>query len=74
MTSPIPQTFDTWQHCIEHECGIPLTPDFIRERLSVLGDTDHAETHRFVRLYGEAHRQRVLAWFSRALENSSAHV
>ncbi|MBN3846548.1 MULTISPECIES: hypothetical protein [Burkholderiaceae] len=74
MTAPIPQTFDAWQHCIEHECGIPLMPGFIRERLAVLGDADHAETHRFVRLYGETRRQRVLDWFSRALENTSVHA
>lgn len=71
MISPIPQTFDAWQHCIVHECGIPLTPHFIRERLAVLGDPGNAETQRFVRLYGNAHRQKVLGWFAAALEGTS---
>ena len=71
MTSPIPRSFDAWQHCIEHECGIPLTPSFIQERLAVLGDTGNAETQRFARLYGEAHRQQVFAWFTAALERKS---
>lgn len=71
MTSPIPQSFSEWRHCIEHECGIPLTPDFIQARLAVLGDRGHAETQRFARLYGEAHRQRVLDWFAAALEDTS---
>ena len=73
MTSPIPQTFDAWRHCIEQECGIPLTPDFVRERLTALGDADNAETQRFMRLYGEIHRQRVLTWFDTALESVSLH-
>jgi hypothetical protein len=63
MTSPIPQTFD--------ECGIPLTPDFVQERLGILGDPGNAETQRFVRLYGEIHWQRVLSWFGTALEHMS---
>ncbi|MBC8720688.1 hypothetical protein OKW38_002326 [Paraburkholderia sp. MM5496-R1] len=71
MTSPIPQSFDDWQHCIEHECGITLTPAFIQARLAVLGDPDNAETQRFARLYGEVHLQRVLGWFAAALENTS---
>ncbi|MBY4673021.1 hypothetical protein K6W12_20515 [Burkholderia multivorans] len=71
MSSPIPQSFDAWQYCIEHECGIPLTPAFIQERLAILGDTAHAETQRFARLYGEAHRQRIVDWFAIALENTS---
>ncbi|PRE45435.1 hypothetical protein [Burkholderia multivorans] len=74
MTSPIPQTFDAWQHCIEDECGIPLTPDFARERLGILGDPGNAETQRFVRLYGEIHWQRVLSWFGAALEHMSSNA
>ena len=71
MSSPIPQSFDAWQHCIEHDCGVPLTPAFIQQRLAVLGDPANDETRRFARLYGEAHWQRVLNWFAVALENTS---
>ena len=71
MSAPIPRSFAAWQHCIEHECGIPLTPAFIQQRLAILGDAGNAEAQRFARLYGEAHRQRVLGWFAAALENTS---
>lgn len=66
MTSPIPQTYAEWRHCIEVECGIHLTAAFIQARLAALGDVQAEETQRFRRLYGDAHWKRVLAWFERA--------
>lgn len=62
----IPQTYDEWRHCIEVDCGLRLTPGFIAERIAELSDADHERTRQYVRLYGEAHRQRVLEWFERA--------
>jgi len=65
-TPVIPQTYAQWRHCIEVECGIPLEPNFIQARLSVLCDPAHDETRRFASLYGQDHARSVLAWFQQA--------
>ncbi|MFE8646267.1 hypothetical protein ACFX58_14375 [Sphingomonas sp. NCPPB 2930] len=62
----IPADFAQWRHCIEVECGIPLTQAFVAERLAVWQDTRSEETVRFRRLYGDAHWQRVIGWFGQA--------
>lgn len=62
----IPRTYDEWRHCIEVDCGLQLTPAFIAERIAELANTEHERTRQYVRLYGEAHRQRVIEWFEQA--------
>lgn len=74
MNSPIPRTFDAWRHCIEHDCGIPLTPAFIEARLSILQDPSNAERQRFATLYGAAHLEHIITWFSAALAQTQAHA
>lgn len=66
MSSPFPQTYEQWHHCITVECSIPLTTEFVTRRLAVWRDEKSAETARFRRLYGDAHWQAVVAWFERA--------
>ncbi|MBA4144033.1 MAG: hypothetical protein H0X43_13925 [Nitrosospira sp.] len=66
MSAEIPQTFREWRHCIEHECGIQLTPWFIEKRLRILGQRQHEETLRFIRHYGEAQWRRTVSWFKQA--------
>jgi hypothetical protein len=68
MTNQIPQTYEAWRHCIEVECGIPLTRDYIASRLSVLRESSAEETQRFVQRYGRLHWQKVVAWFETAAE------
>lgn len=62
----IPSDYASWRYCIEVKCGLALTPDYVQARIAVLSDRDCEETQRFARLYGDAHRQQVLAWFRRA--------
>lgn len=62
----IPSDYASWRYCIEVKCGLALTPDYLRERIAVLSNSDHEETKRFAKLYGNAHREQVLAWFRRA--------
>ena len=59
-------TYDDWRHCITIDCGLALTPAFVRGRLTELRDTAAWDTQRFVKTWGEEHRQRVIAWFERA--------
>jgi hypothetical protein len=68
----IPQTYSAWRHCIEVECGIPLTPEYIASRLNVLREPAADETRRFVQRYGRVHWQRVVAWFETAAEQAAA--
>lgn len=66
----IPDTYDTWRHCIEFHCGLALDPPFVRERIAELEDLEHFRTRQFVALYGEPHRERVLGWFRQALASA----
>ncbi|MGJ1262337.1 hypothetical protein [Sphingobacterium spiritivorum] len=58
----IPQDYESWKDCIENKCGIALTRDFVGKRLAIYTDLSHDETQRFVVLYGELHRQRIIEW------------
>ncbi|MEM7504286.1 MAG: hypothetical protein AAF417_19760 [Pseudomonadota bacterium] len=62
----IPSTYEQWHHCITAECGIPLTSEFVAQRLAVWKDEDAQETARFRRLYGDAHWRTVIGWFEKA--------
>ncbi|MXS85417.1 hypothetical protein ABO04_05680 [Nitrosomonas sp. HPC101] len=68
----IPETFEEWQYCIQHDCGIALTSEFITARLTILRKSQHEETQRFVRHYGEVHRQRIIHWFEHALNDTQS--
>ena len=68
MSAEIPETFDEWRYCIEQECQIGLTREYIEQRLTILRALNHEETQRFIRHYGDHHRQRVVSWFERALK------
>jgi hypothetical protein len=62
----IPSNYASWRYCIEIKCGLALTPAFLGARIAVLSDPGKEETQRFARLYGEAHLNRVLAWYRQA--------
>ena len=62
----IPSDYASWRYCIEVKCGLELKPGFLRARIAVLSDSGHEETQRFARVYGNAHLDRVLAWFRQA--------
>jgi len=68
----IPRTYAQWQHCITQACGIPLTADFVAQRLAIWRDSQAQETLHFRRLYGDAHWQAVVAWFEQAQQELSA--
>lgn len=66
------ETYQDWRHCIEVQCGIPLTADYVAERIRMLSDTTCAQTTKFVTTWGEPHRQRVLEWFRKAASELGA--
>lgn len=66
MSALFPQSYLEWRHCIEVDCAIVLTPQFVSARLQALRKVQGEEVRRFVGLYGERHWQAVLAWFAQA--------
>ncbi len=70
MNGLIPQNYEDWHHCITVECGLPLTPAFIDERITSMQDLNDFRTKQFVQLYGSQYRQQVLAWFHQAKQKA----
>lgn len=66
---PIPRNYQAWRHCIEHWCGIPLTREFIEQRLQELSRPEDEHTKKFIESYGQAHHEQVTAWFNEALND-----
>jgi len=64
-----PSDYASWRHCIEVKCGLRLTRDYVQARLAVLSDPAREETERFIRTYGRAYWQQVVAWFRQAAED-----
>jgi hypothetical protein len=61
-----PSNYASWRYCIEVECGLALTPEFLQARIAILGDPRHEESRRFTKLYGKPYYAQVLDWFRRA--------
>ena len=59
----IPRNYEEWKHCITVECEIPLTAEFVAQRIDALQNMDDFRTARFVERWGAAHHARTLAWF-----------
>lgn len=70
MENLVPRDYREWKDCIVRKCGIELTPQFITKRINSLVDTKDSNTALFTSIYGENHRQMVLAWFEQALEEA----
>ncbi|MCG7898328.1 MAG: hypothetical protein JAY85_07710 [Candidatus Thiodiazotropha weberae] len=61
-----PSNYAGWRYCIEVKCSQALTPEFVKARITILGDSQHEESRRFASLYSHPWREQVLAWFQRA--------
>ena len=62
-------SYEDWKHCITVLCGIPLTEPYIEQRLAELGDPANNTTQKFVAMWGEDHRLRVVGWFEQAQQD-----
>ena len=60
------KSYEDWKHCITVLCGIPLTKSYIEQRLTALRDPANNTTQKFVAMWGEQHRLRVIGWFEQA--------
>jgi hypothetical protein len=70
----IPKNYMEWRQCIEHDCGIKITPEFIEKRLNAFNDKKDLHTQRFVALYGNDHLQNVLKWLKQTQQQISQPV
>lgn len=62
----LPHSYEEWKHCITVKCKIPLTADYVAKRITALSNPREPTTSRFVALYGDAHRLRIIEWFEQA--------
>lgn len=60
------KTYDDWKYCITVICGIPLTLDYVEQRLVALRDPADNSTQKFIATWGEAHLGHVIGWFEQA--------
>ena len=68
------QNYEEWKHCITVKCKIPLTADYASKRISALQNVRDPVTSRFVELYGDAYRLRIIDWFERARDEVATLV
>ena len=64
-----PKHYDAWKVCITKKCKIPLTRDFIEERIRDLSDETSASYKTFVQKYGPHWTQTVRSYFKQALSD-----
>ncbi|MBU2884361.1 hypothetical protein KO507_01135 [Gilvimarinus agarilyticus] len=61
--SIVPQTYAQWRHCITEICQIPLTANYIEQRIKSLNNPNDHTTEQFIRLYGNEQHRHTLQWF-----------
>jgi hypothetical protein len=59
-------TYEEWRSAITGPCGLVLSPDYCRSRLTALAEESDPATSAFVAAYGSAYRDQVASWFERA--------
>ena len=64
------KSYEDWKHCITQMCGIPLTGPYIEQRLTDLRDSANYTTQKFVAMWGDQHRLRVIGWFEQAQQDT----
>lgn len=62
-----PRYYEAWKHCITVKCKIPLTKEFVTERLEKLSSNDSDERVKFIEKYGEHWTNTVVGYFKQAL-------
>jgi hypothetical protein len=67
----IPTDYAEWHECITIKFGIPLSLEYITERLAALSQSETEETIRFRRLCGDQHWRDVIHWFRQAKHDLS---
>lgn len=64
--------YSEWRNCIEHNCGIPLTKQFVEQRFNMLEDKTDKSTIEFINKYGENYYALIISFFKKALHDATA--
>ena len=62
-----PRYYDAWKICITQKCNVPLTRDFINERITELSKIDSPSRLLFEKKYGQHWTETILSYFKQAL-------
>ncbi|MDP0491034.1 MAG: hypothetical protein Q7Q71_08305 [Verrucomicrobiota bacterium JB023] len=60
-------SYQEWRTTITERAGLTLDREFCQGRLEVLEDESSPETQSFIKSFGAAYHQEVVAWFHKAL-------
>ena len=60
------KSYEDWKHGITVLSGIQLTRPHIEQRLTALRDPAINTAQKYVAMWGEQHRLRVIGWFDQA--------
>jgi len=63
----IKQSYAEWKECIFGDNKQPFAEEYIRQRLSVLENTQHPECKKFIATYGEEYTLTIISYFKQAL-------
>lgn len=66
----IPNTYEEWLGLLKSHAKDVLSEKSIEERVKALSNSNNPETIQFRSLYGDEHRQKIVAWFKRAAQES----
>ena len=61
-----PRHFGDWKKCITQKCKIPLTQEYVNERIKLLSDANSSERKRFVEKYGAHWTGTIIDYFKQA--------
>ena len=59
-------SYEEWRDAMDNRCKIALTPEYCDERINALQDPKDPSTAQFLKRYGSAYRDIVIAWFKKA--------
>lgn len=62
----VPRNYEEWKHSIAVECGMPLTPEYVQQRITALNDMGDYHTQKYIETWGEQLHKRTLEWFETA--------
>ncbi|MEM1073419.1 MAG: hypothetical protein AAF665_16395 [Pseudomonadota bacterium] len=68
----VPSSYEDWKHCITVKCDIPLTHQYVSERIAALNDRTNFHTQKFIDRWGAAHHAQTVAWFEKAAQELSS--
>ncbi len=61
-----PTSYDDWKHCITVKCGIPLTLQYVEQRIAALTNASDHHTSKFRQTWGDQYLAQTIGWFEMA--------